>query len=181
MFVKTCFAVSSVLGVGFLLGAMSNAAPPDKLIRAERIEIVDDKGKVRVAIGVSKDGGAFMAMTTIEGVLNMYVGQDEKQCGTVEIYNSTKPQIVWEIGEDHLLGGFARMRSHDDGVVFQMVAGLEEPSFGFASGVGTLNCVPTERDGLGLRISDSNDEYETRYGPKGARSKRNQVDKKDKP
>lgn len=95
----------ALVGLGVLAGALllrfgpiaaaqdGEAAGPAEVLRAERIELVDERGRTRVQMTVEPDGEAVLRIRDPEGTIRVKLGASQSGSGLVLLNDRTEPGV----------------------------------------------------------------------------------------
>jgi hypothetical protein len=102
----------SILNLGLLAALVSGAIPPSRvapaassahalaperqevpILRTRRLEIVDERGRVRSRINVEPDGQVVLRMTDLSGAIRVKLGADDGGSGLLLLDEATEPGV----------------------------------------------------------------------------------------
>jgi len=69
------------------------AGRPAKVLRAERIELVDEQGRTRAQLTVEPEGDAVLRMRDAEGTIRVKLGASRSGSGLVLLNDRTEPGV----------------------------------------------------------------------------------------
>jgi hypothetical protein len=82
-----------VLGFGGLLYERSAAQPASTVLRAQAIELVDARGRVRAQLNVESNGAVVFRLRDSSGTIRVKLGADDEGSGLLLANETTEPGV----------------------------------------------------------------------------------------
>jgi hypothetical protein len=96
-------ALATALNCGLLVllllqGGLVAAQPPDPVLRARALELIDDRGQLRARLNVEPGGAVVLRLLDQRGTIRVKLGADQEGSGLLLANDATEPGV-------HLLAG----------------------------------------------------------------------------
>ncbi len=83
----------NLLLLAFLLARASIASPKENVLRANRLELVDEHGRVRSSLKIESDGAVLLRLMDQEGRIRVKLGAGNDGSGLLLADETTEPGI----------------------------------------------------------------------------------------